>query len=539
MSRQPDIKIIQLHPDQAEQLFKRIEPRIEPEDFKLIVEVFNSVPQVLEYLSNENITVKKLRRMLFGVSTEKTARVFPQEPQNPSQNQPPQPAAKEIKKRPGHGRNGAQDYTGASVVEVPHPHLHDGDCCPACKDGLVRLLKEQAKIIRILAQPMFPATLFNLEQLRCGRCGEVFTAPAPAQAGLSKYDPNVGCQLGIMHYEYGVPMLRLQTVQQNLGVPMPIGTQWQLIESTAKDIAPAFEELDRQAAQSMLFHSDDTHMLILDVAKEIKVQTVEEHDSERKRTGIFTTGIVARFEGHDIVLYRTGRQHAGENFSDVLLQRSKDLPPPMLMCDALSRNAPKEFQIILLNCLSHGRRQFVDLVTKFPEECRRMLDDLSHVYLFDAQAREQNLSPQARLEFHKANSGPIMAELHDWMQSRMDGKFVEPNSALGGAFKYMLKHWEALTGFLKTPGAPLDNNLCERILKKAILHRKNSLFYKTANGARVGDIFMSLIQTCKSCGANAFVYLTTLIQNRERLKENPSRWLPWNFKESLCASNSA
>ena len=539
MSRQPDIKIIQLHPDQAEQLFKRIEPRIEPEDFKLIVEVFNSVPQVLEYLSNENITVKKLQRMLFGVSTEKTARVFPQEPQNPSQNQPEKPASKEIKKRPGHGRNGAQDYTGASVVEVPHPHLHDGDCCPACKEGLVRLLKEQAKIIRVLAQPMFPATLFNLEQYRCGRCGEVFTAPAPSQAGSSKYDPNVGCQLGIMHYEYGVPMLRLQTVQQNLGVPMPIGTQWQLIESTAKDIAPAFEELERQAAQSMLFHSDDTHMLILDVAKEIKAQTVEEHDSERKRTGIFTTGIVARFEGHDIVLYRTGRQHAGENFSDVLVQRSKDLPPPMLMCDALSRNAPKEFQIILLNCLSHGRRQFVDLVTKFPEECRRMLDDLSHVYGFDAQAREQNLSPQARLEFHKANSGPIMAELRDWMQSRMDGKFVEPNSALGAAFKYMLKHWEALTGFLKTPGAPLDNNLCERILKKAILHRKNSLFYKTANGARVGDIFMSLIQTCKSCGANAFEYLTTLVQNRERLKENPSRWLPWNFKESLCASNSA
>jgi len=520
-------------------LFKRIEPRIEPEDFKLIVEVFNSVPQVLEYLSNENITVKKLQRMLFGVSTEKTARVFPREPQNSSQNQPPKPASTEQKKRPGHGRNGAQDYTGASVVEVPHPLLHDGDCCPACKEGLVRLLKEPAKIIRVLAQPMFPATLFNLEQFRCSRCREVFTAPAPREAGLSKYDPNVGCQMGIMHYEYGVPMLRLQTVQQNLGVPMPIGTQWQLIESTAKDIAPAFEELERQAAQSMLFHSDDTHMLILDVAKEIKVQTVEGHDSERKRTGIFTTGIVARFEGHDIVLYHTGRRHAGENFSGVLLQRSKDLPPPMLMCDALSRNAPKEFQIILLNCLSHGRRQFVDLVTKFPEECRRMLDDLSHVYLFDAQAREQNLSPQARLAFHKANSGPIMAELHDWMQSRMDGKLVEPNSALGAAFKYMLKHWEALTGFLKTPGAPLDNNLCERILKKAILHRKNSLFYKTAHGARVGDIFMSLIQTCKSCGANAFEYLTNLVQNRERLQENPSRWLPWNFKESLCASNSA
>lgn len=538
MSRPPDLKIIRLHPDQAEQLFKRIEPQIDKADFELIVEVFNSVPQVLEYLSNKDITVKKLHRMLFGVSTEKTARVFPQEPPTTPQDQNQSPVPKEQKKRPGHGRNGAKDYPGASVVAVPHPHLHDGDFCPACAQGHVRLLKEPAKTIHILAQPIFPATLFNLEQFRCVRCGEVFTAPPPAEAGDSKYDPKVGCQLGLMHYEYGMPMTRIQTVQKNLGVPLPIGTQWQLIQNTAQDVAPAFEELERQAAQSNLFHTDDTHMLILDVAKEIKAQTDEEHDSERKRTGIFTTGVVARFDGHDIVLYYTGRQHAGENLSALLAKRSKDLPPPMLMCDALSRNAPKEFQIILLNCMSHGRRRFVDVIPGFPQECSRMLDDLCQIYRFDAQAKEQNLSPAARLEFHQANSGPILAQLHDWMKSQMDDKLVEPNSALGAAFKYMLKHWQALTRFLSTPGAPLDNNLCERILKKAILHRKNSLFYKTMNGARVGDIFMSLIQTCKSCGTNAFAYLIALVGNRERMKENPRRWLPWNYKEALPANNS-
>ncbi|MCY2991432.1 MAG: transposase, partial [Planctomycetota bacterium] len=39
----------------------------------------------------------------------------------------------------------------------------------------------------------------------------------------------------------------------------------------------------------------------------------------------------------------------------------------------------------------------------------------------------------------------------------------------------------------------LDNNLCERALKMAIRHRKNSLFYKTLRGAAVGDLYMSLI----------------------------------------------
>jgi hypothetical protein len=102
---------------------------------------------------------------------------------------------------------------------------------------------------------------------------------------------------------------------------------------------------------------------------------------------------------------------------------------------------------------------------------------------------------------------------------------------------------------LRQPGAPLDNNICERALKKAILHRKNSLFYKTENGARVGDLFMSLVHTCELCGANPFDYLTQLQQHM------PSSWrgIPpdgCNYRETLpragisvdsgrCASRSA
>lgn len=254
MSAPAELKIIQLQPEEAQQLFQRIEPRIDPADFQLIVEVFNAVPQVLEYLAHKDITVNKLRRMLFGVSSEKSGLILPNESSNPS-DPAPKPDRKAPKKRPGHGRNGSKDYPGASVVAVTHPQFHPGDSCPSCKDGHLHLLKEPAKVIHILAQPIFPATLFNLEQLRCGRCGEVFTAPPPPEAGNSKYDPKVGCQLGLMHYEYGMPMTRIQTVQANLGVPLPIGTQWQLMANTAKDLAPVHAELERQAAQSPIFHT--------------------------------------------------------------------------------------------------------------------------------------------------------------------------------------------------------------------------------------------------------------------------------------------
>ncbi len=97
----------------------------------------------------------------------------------------------------------------------------------------------------------------------------------------------------------------------------------------------------------------------------------------------------------------------------------------------------------------------------------------------------------------------------------------------------MLKHWKKLTMFLRKPGAPLDNNLCERVLKKAILHRKNALFYKTERGARVGDLFMSLIHTAELSGSNAFDYLTELQRNAKELKESPGEWMPWNYRQRL------
>ncbi len=77
------------------------------------------------------------------------------------------------------------------------------------------------------------------------------------------------------------------------------------------------------------------------------------------------------------------------------------------------------------------------------------------------------------------------------------------------------------------------NNICERALKKAILHRKNALFYKTENGARVGDIFMSLIHTAELAEANAFDYLCQLQRHAGRLKADPTQWMPWNYRETL------
>ena len=116
--------------------------------------------------------------------------------------------------------------------------------------------------------------------------------------------------------------------------------------------------------------------------------------------------------------------------------------------------------------MSHGRRKFVDVVDNFPEQCRFVLESFGAVYRNDDITKEKKMSAEDRLAFHKAESGSVMEELHTWCKKQFAEKTVDPNSGLGDAITYMLKHWDRLTLFLKVAGDPLDNNICERALKQ-------------------------------------------------------------------------
>jgi hypothetical protein len=256
-------------------------------------------------------------------------------------------------------------------------------------------------------------------------------------------------------------------------------------------------------------------------------------DPPPERKGMYTT--VLRFEGeHAICLYFTGRQHAGENLDDILADRDPTLPPIQWMSDGLAANTPKEHkdQAVDLSCLVHGRRQFTDIDEFFPSECARVIDAIATIYKHEAHCKEQRLTPAQRLAYHQTNSAQVMEDLKTWMEQQIKDRRVEPNSRLGGAFEYLLKRWNALTRFLHIPGAPLDNNTAERALKIILRYRKNSLFYKNAHGAYVGDVLTSLIETCRLGGVNPLDYLRALMENRSAVFADPAAWLPWNYREA-------
>jgi transposase len=537
------------------------------DDFAKLDAAVDTLAEVTAELEAKGASVRRLRYLLFGPSTEKLRNVVGGEAagsgspgeapadgkagddasaaeQDDEQASPSDAAASEQApadkpKRPGHGRNGAAAYTGAERITVPHATLKAGDRCALCARGTMCRYAASV-LVRVTGVAPIQATRWELEQLRCNACGEIFTAAAPEGVGTEKYDERAKAMIAMLRYGTGMPLYRLERFEASLGIPLPDATQWDLIESVAKVVMPVFGALIYAAAQGDVLHNDDTRVQILELFKLMKSfsETAGEDETGREpgkeRTGKYTTGIVSVKGKRLIALFLSGRKHAGENLSDVLAQRAAELPPPIHMSDALSANDVTGCATLRGNCNTHARRNFVEVAESFPAEVKHVLEELKIVYANDDVTKREVMTDDERLAFHQAHSGPVMERLAAWLDRQLDEHLVEPNGRLGKAIKYMRRHWDKLTLFLSVPGSPLDNSICERAIKKAVLQRKNSLFYRTLNSARIGDALMSLIHTAELEGTNVFEYLVAILRHPADVEESPEDWLPWNYQQTLA-----
>ena len=430
MTKEPSRKI-ELTLEEIGALLQRIrrESLVKPDYGLLDAIVVNYF--ALEQVYQEQVhSLRRMAKQIFGPRTEKGVlkNSSPEQPipkpTEKSENEPPTEKAR------GHGRNGASSYQGADRIYVPHPCYKAGDPCPLCPKGKLYPFREPTVMVRIRGRSPLEAKVYEVDKLRCNLCGKIFTAPIPGEVGKDKYDETAGAMIALLKYGGGFPFNRLEKLQESLGVPLPASTQWEIVEGTADRIHPVYRELIRQAAQGELFYNDDTTMKILANLKK------PQGDDETSGRGSFTTGVLAVRDQCRIALFFTGPKHAGDNLAQLLDQRASGLSPPIQMCDALSRNVPKEFETLLANCLVHARRNFVDLVPSFPEECRVAIEALAEVYHHDKEAKEQGLSADQRLRFHQDQSGPVMATLKGWLESQLNERRIEPNSSMGKAIAY-------------------------------------------------------------------------------------------------------
>lgn len=414
---------------------------------------------------------------------------------------------------------------------MPNTVFAVGTACPSCAavDTVARLGADKPQVfVRLEGSPLITGKRYVVPVTRCSLCLERFYTPVPETIKKApKYDVSCGTTLAIGRYSLGLPMYRMERNQSMHGIHVKDSTQWDILKKMHTVVFPVFTALTELAGNGSLMMYDDTTGRIL--------------ENKTKGLATHTTAFISVLNGHKVHLFLTGREVAGENASRILAHRISE-EPVVAMMDASSHNIPKRLQasvlgrFILCFCLVHGRRKFFEVFNFFDKECDFVLQIIGQIYAHDEYCKQQKLTDSERLLYHQKHSQSLMQTLYLWLNNQLVYEHTESNGGLGVAVRYMLRHWEPLTTFLRVAGAPLDSSWAERAIKIAIRHRRNSLFYRTTRGAEVGDCLMSLIYTAQENHINPYDYLNALQRHPEAVKANPKDWLPWNYMKALANS---
>jgi len=291
-------KRIDLTPEQLDALLKRVEAgTLHDGDYEIIKGMAETLSFLSQAVDNKNTSIKRLLKLIFGDSTEKTAKVLERNKAGGKKS------SKKKKKRKGHGKNGASAYHGAEKIPVVHESLKPKDPCPDCHRGKLYELPEPGIIVRITGNAPCSGKIYELQKLRCNLCLKIFTAAAPDNIGDEKYDAASGAMIALLKYGSGLPFNRLDQLQATLGVPLPSSTQWEIVESVADKIHPVYQALMRHAAGGEVVYNDDTVMKIIELMKQ--------SDEDRKgRKGMYTSGILSTVGERKMAVFVTGNQHA-------------------------------------------------------------------------------------------------------------------------------------------------------------------------------------------------------------------------------------
>lgn len=169
---------IDVSKEQIEDALVHAQAALPPQVFHVLQVVVLAYLNVLSLLVAGRTTIKRLQRMLFGPTSEKSEQVLAQVKKE--LKRATATSRKANKKRGGHGRNGEADYRSAQIVNVPHQKLKPGHRCPGChKAKLFDQRDDPGILVRVVGQAPLTATIYHTQKLRCPLCGEIFEAAPP------------------------------------------------------------------------------------------------------------------------------------------------------------------------------------------------------------------------------------------------------------------------------------------------------------------------------------------------------------------------
>lgn len=457
----------------------------------------------------------------------------------------PTNAGTDPKPKKGHGRNGAVAYTKAKDFCYKLAMGIVGSICLACNSGRMRNYRPKV-VIRVVGQPIFSAEIHEAEQARCKVCGKVITAQLPAniEDGLGKaviYHWSACAMLTVLHYTGGVPFKRMEMLHESWGIPFADSNQWEIVDQSMVLLSPLLRAIEQHGIQKVMnLRIDDTGSMVIELKRQIIAELEEAKvlgkSLESVRTGINATCVYIETSEGKVILFFTGRHHAGEIIDRILKHRRADSGKVIKVTDGASKNFDHSHsdKVTEAVCNAHAFLKFHDIKEQFPIEYSMVGECYHQVFENDDTTKERRMTPEQRLTYHQQHSQPLMEKIKSLCAGKIQDRLVEPRSPLWEPINFFINQWPKLTQFLRVPGVPLDTNLVEQTLIIPVRYLAASFNYQTANGAEVGDAAMSLTATARACDVEPVAYLAHCLENHKDLKEHPEKYLPWNYRDRMA-----
>ncbi len=566
-------KVKKLKPAQVEALLVKLEDpsSLTDEDCKHLADIVRTWAHVVQRAGQHKLSMRQLQRIL-GVLKKRGARKPDSGSEGGSQgsgsgsgsgseggsqgsgsnsnaaaanesNKPPPTDADDAatpaasRNRDEHGRRGWDDFGELPEHHHAHCDLGPGCHCPKCRRGKLYPY-ESARFVSITGQAPLVGARHTVDRLQCNLCKSLFTAalgPTFAQdgvAGQRLYSWSAASVVAIHKYFGGLPWYRQETLQTALGVSVPDASMSDLCERVADAAAPVARFLEKLAANAVTFFGDDTSALILQERKALRTQRSTGKLVER--TGCHVSCVVAQTDdGHRIAVFRVGIQHTGELMDELLAGRDAQLPLPLFMADCLAANTVTVCRVLYGACNAHAVRRFKDLKEDFPSEAAYALERYKTIFENEATCHDAQLDSEQRLAYHREHSKPLLDEICEHGETLLNDHEIEPNSAAGEVYGYMVNNRVRLSAFVRHAGMPLDNNEVERTLRLPVRLRDNAPFFKNTIGAAWAQTVWTVGDTALGHGVNLLAYFNALQRHRLDVRRQPDRWVPWLYDQRL------
>jgi transposase len=385
--------------------------------------------------------------------------------------------------------------------------------CPHCGRAKCEIGCEKSERFEYV-----PAKIIRHEIIRpklacpCGQ-GQVSIAPLPPSP-IEKGLPGPGLLAHVIHAKFclHLPLERQRKELERLGVYFPHQTMCDWVEKGAQWLEPIARLMKEQLLAGDYLQVDETPVRVMDPDV-----------MGRCATGYLW--VAGRPQGDVIFEFHPGR---GKEYAQKLLGNFKGY----LQRDgygvygALAKERPA---LRSCGCLAHARRKFIEAHESSPVDAGWFVRELRKLYLIEAHAREQGLTPEQRYQLRNELAPPIWKFMHERLEALAPG--LLPQSPLGKAVRYMLAEWEPLQCYLADGRVEIDNNLTENAIRPSAVGKRNWLFIGHPDAGWRSAVIYSMLVSCRRHGIDPWEYLKDVFTRLPAAtnKELP-QFLPANWK---------